>query len=159
MLQFDPFIKNASSKSKVSFNISGIDGNNGRGKKTGVDLRWHTQEEYRALTKEAQSELREWQSTKNGKAAVSKQQTSYFKEKKRKRQEKSSTSSGKRHKAQIAALEKVVAEKNALLEQKQQEAEVLAVVKETAQSGGKSDKMNLSAVRSIMKIVARQSKS
>ena len=96
--------------------------------------------------------------SKDGKAAVSKQQTSYFKEKKRKRQEKSSNSSSKKIKAHIAALEKAVAEKDALLVQKQQEAEVLAVVKE-AQSGGKSDERNLSAVCSIMKKVARQSKS
>ena len=40
--------------------------------KTGVDLRWHTREEYSKLTKEQKAELYQWQQTKNGKEAMDK---------------------------------------------------------------------------------------
>ena len=40
--------------------------------KTGVDLRWHTKEEYSKLTKEQRAELYQWQQTKNGKEAMDK---------------------------------------------------------------------------------------
>ena len=41
--------------------------------KTGVDFRWHTPSEYRKLNKEQRAELYEWQNTKEGKEAISKQ--------------------------------------------------------------------------------------
>ena len=41
--------------------------------KTGVDLRWHTVKEYKALSKAQRRELYQWQQTKNGKAAIEKQ--------------------------------------------------------------------------------------
>jgi hypothetical protein len=43
--------------------------------KTGVDLRWHTPEEYKTLNKEQRSELYEWQRTKEGKATTAKQRS------------------------------------------------------------------------------------
>ena len=156
LLQFDPFLKSNAAKKSVSFNISGVDGNNGRGKKTNIDLRWHTSEEYKTLSREEKEELREWQQTKDGKAATSEQQKKYQNEKKRKRV----SSSKKKAKAKIAALEKVLEEKNALLEEQKQEAEVLAVVKESVKtSGNNSDEKSLSMARNIMKIVARKTKS
>ena len=38
--------------------------------KTGVDLRWHTKEEYQKLSKAQRDELWKWQKTKQGKAAM-----------------------------------------------------------------------------------------
>ena len=39
---------------------------------TGVDLRWHTQEEYKKLSKEQRQELYRWQSTKDGREKIKK---------------------------------------------------------------------------------------
>ena len=41
--------------------------------KTGVDLRWHTPEEYAQLNKAQRAELYTWQQTKEGKATTMKQ--------------------------------------------------------------------------------------
>ena len=100
--------------------------------------------------------MREWQQTKDGKAATSEQQKTCQKEKKRKR----TSSTKKRAKARIAALEKVLEEKNTSLEKQKQEAEALAVVKESVKAtGNNSDEKSRSMVRNIMKIVARKAKT
>jgi len=40
--------------------------------RTGVDLRWHTKEEYSKLNKDQRAELYQWQQTKSGKDAIAK---------------------------------------------------------------------------------------
>lgn len=38
--------------------------------KTGIDLRWHTHDEYQQLNKKQRQELYQWQKSKQGKAAM-----------------------------------------------------------------------------------------
>ena len=56
---------------KPTANISSIDFSSGRGD-SGVDLRWHTPKEFKALTREQKDELTTWQRSDNGKAALAK---------------------------------------------------------------------------------------
>ena len=59
--------------------------NNGRGGKTSVDLRWHTAQEFAALSHDEKTELSTWQRTAEGKKATSDARNTHFKSKKRKR--------------------------------------------------------------------------
>ena len=59
LLPVDPYAKNAATKRTVSFEISPLSSKNGRGKSTGVDLRWYSVEEYAKLSSDERSELRE----------------------------------------------------------------------------------------------------
>ena len=69
--------------------------------KTGVDLRWHTKDEYSRLTKEQKSELYQWQQTKNGKEAMDKS----------KRSSKRKNLTKKQLKAQVQSLEQKLVDK------------------------------------------------
>ena len=46
--------------------------------KTGVDLRWHTPEEYKKLSKAQRKELFDWQNSKKGKKAIKKEKDAYM---------------------------------------------------------------------------------
>ena len=94
MVPSDPFTNQEALKASknVSFNIASATGSasqlvndNGRGGKTNVDLRWHTAQEFAALSREEKTELSTWQRTAEGKKATSDARNAHFKSKKRKR--------------------------------------------------------------------------
>ena len=87
LLPVDPYVKTPANK-KVSFEVSSVGATKfGRGKKTGVDLRWMKKEEFAALSKDEKSELREWQTTVEGKNKTKGNRDSYFREKGNKRKD------------------------------------------------------------------------
>ena len=68
LLPVDPFVRNKANSKSVTFAISGVDGDTqGRGSKTGVDLRWYDDDEWKKLSSSEQEELREWRKTNAGK--------------------------------------------------------------------------------------------
>ena len=75
LLPVDPYSKNRrNNQDNRQANISDTNAlKNKSQSKTGVDLRWHTPEEYKTLNKEQRAELYEWQRTKEGKATSAKQ--------------------------------------------------------------------------------------
>ena len=59
LLLVDPYVKTPANKPKVTFEISSAGATKyGRGKTSGVDLRWHKREEFSKLSHEAKNELR-----------------------------------------------------------------------------------------------------
>jgi hypothetical protein len=72
LLPVDPYVKNDKGKKKGA-QISALKGQ--QDSKTGVDLRWHTKDEYKTLTKAQRIELSEWQKSKAGKDSVNKQKS------------------------------------------------------------------------------------
>lgn len=95
LIEVDPYkrIRHSSHKSNIA-NISSVSFA-GRGK-TGVDLRWHSRHEFRALTDEQKKELREWQSTGDGRKAVAaaKKQDSASSTKRKARDDNSGSTTG-----------------------------------------------------------------
>ena len=168
LIPVDPFIKSNASKKPVSYEISGVTSTHGRGLKTGVDLRWYKPEDYRDLSTDAKRELREWQNTNEGKAAIADAKESFFKDKskkgpKRKSSENNSANTGKspsnkrsKQSARIAALEKTVADQAAKLDEQSKLAEIASTIK-ASKSGTPSDQLSLA--RSIMSIASRQQDS
>ena len=72
LLPVDPYVKHKKTDRQV--NIADIQAlKNKSDSKTGVDLRWHTPDEYAKLNKDQKSELYQWQKTKDGKATIQKQ--------------------------------------------------------------------------------------
>ena len=71
---------------------------------TGVDLRWHTPEEYKLLSKDQRNELYKWQKSKEGKAITAKQ--------KKAQGVKPKQSAKKKLQAKVAALQAELDEKN-----------------------------------------------
>ena len=51
---------------------------NGQSTKTGVYLRWHTQEEYRKLNKAQRRELWDWQNSKKGQKTIKREKDVYL---------------------------------------------------------------------------------
>ena len=90
----------------------------GKGPKTGVDLRYHAFHEYKKLTREQRTELREWRRTPEGQAATKAAKASSEKSAKKKKQGDMERAT---EKAIVAAVEKKVKEK--LQEAKQQETD------------------------------------
>ena len=168
LIPVDPFIRSNASKKPVSYEISGVTSTHGRGLKTGVDLRWYKPEDYRDLSTDAKRELREWQNTNEGKAAIADAKESFFKDKskkgpKRKSSENNSANTGKspsnkrsKQSARIAALEKTVADQAAKLDEQSKLAEIASTIK-ASKSGTPSDQLSLA--RSIMSIASRQQDS
>ena len=68
----DPYVQHAKGKKKGA-QISALKGQ--QDSKSGVDLRWHTKEEYKTLSKAQRIELSEWQKSKAGKATINKQKS------------------------------------------------------------------------------------
>ncbi len=69
LIEVDPYkkLRNGGNKSNTA-NVSSVSFA-GRGK-TGVDLRWHSRQEFRALSDEQKDELRNWQTSDEGKKVV-----------------------------------------------------------------------------------------
>ena len=106
LIPVDPFVQNKANKKTVTFEISPVASTKtGRGKKTGVDLRWHKPHEYKALSSEQKDELKEWQNSLDGKKAIADAKESYFKNKKKRKAEQDPNKGGKKQSARIAALE------------------------------------------------------
>lgn len=159
LLPVDPYVKSNASKKPAHYEVSSVTSNTGRGSKTGVDLRWYKPEEYKTLSTDAKKELREWQGTNDGKAAIATSKDLYFKNKsKRKGKDVSNPGQSKRskHMARISALEKTVADQAAKLEDQSKLAEIASTIKSN-KSTSSSDQLSLA--RTIMSIASRQSDS
>ncbi len=77
LVEVDPYRRSTChAQSNRSANVSAVSFA-GRGK-TGVDLRWHTRQEFRDLSNEQRDELMEWQNTSDGKKAIEKQKKNSF---------------------------------------------------------------------------------
>lgn len=73
LIPLDPYEKHKKEQSKVTVSDAHALKNKSS-TKTGVDLRWHKPEEYKLLTKEERMELYTWQTSKEGKAVIAKQE-------------------------------------------------------------------------------------
>jgi hypothetical protein len=71
LLPVDPYAKHHRKSAKKGPQINALKGQ--QDSKTGVDLCWHTKDEYKSLTKAQRIELSNWQKSKAGKEAVNKQ--------------------------------------------------------------------------------------
>ena len=71
LIDVDPFVKGRHKGGGRTATVSSVDYSAGRGG-TGVDLRWHTPQEYRALSKEEKDELHQWTQSDAGKEAINK---------------------------------------------------------------------------------------
>ena len=81
LIDVDPYVKVRHRKhGGRTANISSLE-YTGRGG-TGVDLRWHTPQEYRQLTKEQKDELHQWQQSAAGKEVINKSREEFQRSKK-----------------------------------------------------------------------------
>ena len=80
LIEVDPFIKGNHKGGGRTATISSLDYSSGRGG-TGVDLRWHTPHEYRALTKQQNEELYQKQQSDAGKDKMNKSKEEYLSKK------------------------------------------------------------------------------
>ena len=162
LLPVDPFVKTAANKPKVSFEVSSTSATKfGRGKSTGVDLRWHKPEEFSKLSSDAKKELRAWQNTSEGKSAVKESRDAYFATKgtnsngKRNSEEKGNNAK-KKLRLQVASLQKQLNEQTQL-------SEIAAALKESTTSASAPttsiDEKSLSMARKVMKIIGREKKT
>ena len=156
LLPVDPHLRISSAKKAVSFEVSSVSGNTGRGKETGIDLRWYTVEDYKKLSNDEKNELREWQSSKDGKKSISTAKNTFFDGKRKRSADKSAShrfekKSSNKQAARIAALEKQLDEHNKVAE--------LAVVLQGSgnNNNGTSSKADSETLaRKVMAIVARK---
>ena len=72
LLPVDPFVKHKEKLHKAP-QISNVTLKGKAQSRTGVDLRWHTPDEYRTLNREQKNKLYEWQKTKEGRNITNKQ--------------------------------------------------------------------------------------
>ena len=91
LIEVDPFSRSRRQRERPNAQISAIDFSAGRGPKTGVDLRWHSPPEFKALSKEQKDELISWQKTDEGKATLNKSKAEKDKSGKRKDNPSNST--------------------------------------------------------------------
>ena len=71
LIEVDPYRRSQRQPNKPTAQISAIDFSSGRGD-SGVDLRWHTPNEFRSLNQEQKDELTSWQKTPDGKQILQK---------------------------------------------------------------------------------------
>ena len=72
LIDMDPYHRfQRASQGKAGANISSIDFSAGRGK-TGVDLRWHHPQEFKALPSNQKDELVTWQKSQDGQKTLDK---------------------------------------------------------------------------------------
>jgi hypothetical protein len=83
LIEVDPFRRQQRQPSKPNAQVSAIDFGSGRGD-SGVDLRWHTPNEFRSLNQDQRNELVAWQRTPDGKNQLKKSREDYMKSNKRK---------------------------------------------------------------------------
>ena len=74
LLPVDPLVKHKEKLHKAP-QISNVTLKGKAQSRTGVDLRWHTPDEYRTLSREQKNELYEWQKTKEGRNTTNKQKS------------------------------------------------------------------------------------
>ena len=82
LIEVDPYVKGKHKVGGRTATVSSVDYSAGRGG-TGVDLRWHTPQEYRALSKEEKDELHQWQQSAAGKEVINKSREVYLSGKKK----------------------------------------------------------------------------
>ena len=169
LLPMCPYAKLQAAKdqTKVSFNISATEGTeevkskNGRGAKTGVDLRWHAPEELARLTTAQRKELDAYQSSPAGKKACKSARAQYFKDKKRKKEGGDGGGMSKKGlMARVAVLEKEKAERDRASEDLARETEIAAVLQTIGTPASRQPAQNSesqrSVLRQIMGIMARK---
>jgi hypothetical protein len=71
LIEVDPYRRIQRPPGQPKATVSAIDFSSGRGD-SGVDLRWHTPQEFRNLTQEQRSELTKWQKSADGKSTLKK---------------------------------------------------------------------------------------
>ena len=71
LIEVDPYKRSQRQPVRPQAQVSGIDFSSGRGD-SGVDLRWHTPIEFKALNQEQKDELVSWQKTPDGKQTLNK---------------------------------------------------------------------------------------
>lgn len=170
----DPYARNQSQKEQksVSFNISCTDGDkqtetvskNGRGAKTGVDLRWHTKESYAALSREQRNELAAWKRSSEGMKATEDARAKFNNEKRRRNTKKNSGKDKKKLKAQVASLQKELDEKKSKEDDDAKINRIAAALSQSptrgnAAAAANGANRNISLAREIMGIVGRESES
>ena len=153
LLPVDPHLKLSSAKKAVSFEVSSVSGNTGRGK-TGVDLRWYTVDDYKKLSNDEKDELREWQSSKDGKKTITTAKNNFLAGKRKRSAEKTDThrkdkKATNKQTARIAALEKQLEEQN-------QVAELAVVLQGAGNNMATSRASSETLARKVMAIVARK---
>ena len=163
LLPVDPFTKAPAHKPKVSFEISSTGATKfGRGKETGVDLRWHKREEFSNLTSASKNELRAWQKTAEGTKVMTASRNAHFaniKERDTKKRPGRENDRGatKKLRLQVASLQQQIDEQSKL-------SEIAAVFKEgqkpnSTVSNTNAEEKSISMARKVMKIVGREKKS
>ena len=135
LLPVDPYIKSRAKKGGAEISdvtLKGISQS-----KTGVDLRWHTKEEYSKLNSEQRQELYKWQQTKDGKAAI---------EKSKRKESGSESKQKKRLKSQVSSLSKKIDGLASKLQKQQTDeselANIAAAIAAHAPSGDPKSKGN-----------------
>ena len=66
LIEVDPYRRTTRPNARPPAQVSAIDFSSGRGD-SGVDLRWHTPTEFKALSSEQKTELSTWQRSPDGK--------------------------------------------------------------------------------------------
>ena len=163
----DPFTKNEANKKKVvTFAVSCVDGDggdssktaskNGRGPKTGVDLRWHSPEEFSQLSNAQKAELSTWQKSPEGKKKTGTERNKHFNEKKKRRGGASDGKEVKKLKAQVADLQAKYDEKEKADQNDVRATQIAAAISKTNGRRSNSEEENMSTAREIMGIMARE---
>ena len=80
LIEVDPYRRTTRPNTRPPAQVSAIDFSSGRGD-SGVDLRWHTPTEFKALSSEQKTELSTWQRSPDGKSALQKSKESFNKRK------------------------------------------------------------------------------
>ena len=160
LLPVDPYIKTPANKPKVTFEISSAGGTKyGRGKGSGVDLRWHKREEFFKLSDKAKNELREWQKTPEGKGAVKASRDAFYESKGvnsngKRTADKKEHAGSKKLRLQVASLQKQLDEQSQL----SQIAAMLKSDKPGTVSNTNAEDKSISMARKVMKIIGREKK-
>jgi hypothetical protein len=81
LIEVDPYKRSQRPSAKPAAQVSAIDFGSGRGD-SGVDLRWHTPQEFQALTQEQKQELVSWQKSPDGKSTLKKSRDEHRKKRK-----------------------------------------------------------------------------
>ena len=101
LIEVDPFVRGKHKGGGRSATISSLDYSSGRGG-TRVDLRWHTPNEYRELSREKKDELYQWQQSDAGKDVMNKSKQEYLKKKGKGKGKATATDTPKKRKKWVA---------------------------------------------------------
>jgi hypothetical protein len=81
LIEVDPYRRSQRQPAKPNAQVAAIDFASGRGD-TGVDLHWHTTDEFKALNQDQKNELVKWQKTPDGKQFLQKSRDDMLKKRK-----------------------------------------------------------------------------